>query len=107
MPKENRDIYFSETELKIALMQFSARKGIKFTVENITEFSLTTKDTIAISMKVFEVNAGKAGTVNYSNPEIAAAMMGYCMFLKIPLPKSGKKSVIARNEGLLLNIKVQ
>ena len=107
MPKENREINFSETELKIALMQFSARKGVKFTVENITEFNLNTKDTISVTMKVFDVNSGKAGTINYSNPEIAAAMMGYCMFLKIPLPKSGKKFVLAGEDGLSLNIKIQ
>jgi len=107
MPRENRDIFFSEHEIKLALTQFSARKGIKFKVENITEFNAIIKNPISISMKVFDSSVNKTGTINFSNPEIAAAMMGYCMYLKIPLPKSGKKSLQVIDNELYLNIKIQ
>ena len=106
MPSENRDIFFTEHELKIALMQFSRRKGIKFNVENVTEFDLSTKGGIAVSMKVFDAGAGQTGTVKYAHPEIAAALMGYCMKLEVPLPKKGKKSLQSNDDGLYLNIKI-
>lgn len=105
MPRENRDIFFTEYELKIALTQFSARKGLAIKVENINEFLVNHK-LLAIAMKVFDVNTQKTGTVKYSNPEIAAAMMGYCMKLKIPLPKSGKKSLQTDGKDFYLNIKM-
>ena len=106
MPRENRDIVFTDHEIKLALMQFSARKGLRFKVENITEFQKKTIEAISISMKVFDASVNKTGTVKYTNPEIAAALMGYCMTQKIPLPKSGKKSLQAKEEELYLNIRV-
>lgn len=106
MPRENREIFFSEYELKLALMQFSARKGLRFKVENITDFVISSKKPIFISMKVFDATKNTTGTVKYSNPEIAAAMMGYCMYLKIPLPKTGKKSLQVKNSELYLNIRI-
>ncbi|MDG1859188.1 MAG: hypothetical protein P8I94_08795, partial [Emcibacteraceae bacterium] len=93
--------------LKLALSQFSARKGVKFKVENIIEFNLISKNPISVSMKVFDSVVNKTGTMKFSNPEIAAAMMGYCMYLKIPLPKSGKKSLQVKENEFYLNIKVQ
>ena len=107
MPTENRDICFTENEVKVALMQFSTRKGLKFNVENVNEFNLTNEDAIAISLKVFDVEQNKSGTIRYSYPEIAAALIGYCMYLKIPLPKAGQKSVQNNDQGLYLNIRVQ
>ena len=107
MPRENRNIFFTENEVKIAMMQFSGRKGLKFTVENITEFELKADGEIAISMKVFDSAEGKAGTVDYDQAQIAAALMGYCMGLNIPLPKAGKKAVMAMDGILYLNIKLQ
>lgn len=107
MPTENRNIYFTENEVKIALMQFSARKGLKFNVENIKEIDLKTDGSISIALKVFDATANKVGTVNYAHPEIAAALMGYCMHLKIPLPKAGKKALKANDDGLFLNIRIQ
>ncbi len=107
MPNENRNIYFTENEVKIALMQFSSRKGLSFKVENINEFNLSSGDNIGITLTVFDATVNKAGTVRYNQAEIAAALMAYCMFLKIPLPKAGKKSVQVKNGDLLLNIKIQ
>lgn len=107
MPTENRNIFFSENEVKIALVQFSAKKGLNFQVENINDFQLSEKSPISVALKVFDVNAGKTGTVNYPHPEIAAALMGYCMQLKIPLPRAGKKSLQSNKKQLYLNIKIQ
>lgn len=87
-------------------MQFSARKGLKFKVENISDFIVSTKNPLSISLKVFDTAKNSTGTVKYTNPEIAAAMMGYCMYLKIPLPKSGKKSLQVKGPELYLNIRV-
>ncbi|MBT6031405.1 MAG: hypothetical protein HOH19_02435, partial [Kordiimonadaceae bacterium] len=80
MPRELRNIYFDESELKIALMQFSARQKLIFNVENINDVDVKEGPPISVSLKVFDLETGKVGTVNYSNPEIAAALMGYCMF---------------------------
>ena len=106
MLRENREIFISEHELKIALMQFSARKGLRFKAENITDFSVSTKDEIFIAMKVFDAEKNRTGLVKYTNPEIAAALMGYCMYLKIPLPKAGKKSLQVKGQEFYLNIKI-
>ncbi|MCC3860011.1 hypothetical protein [Pseudemcibacter aquimaris] len=105
MPNENRDIFFTEHELKQALTGFAARKGAKFKVENINDFLVNHK-ALAIAMKVFDPTVQKEGTIKFTNPEIAAAMMGYCMQLKIPLPRSGKKSLQTDGKELFLNIKV-
>lgn len=107
LPVENRNIYFTENEVKIALMKFSARKGHSFTTENISEFILNADAPISIALKVYDANTSKTGTVNYQHAEIAAALMGYCMFLKIPLPRAGKKSVLVKDNNLYLNVKIQ
>lgn len=107
MPLEKRELSFTETETKIALMQFSARKGLSFKVENIVEFKIENGNDIGIILKIFDPTANEPETVKYSQPEIAAALMAYCMFLKIPLPKAGKKSVQLLNGALILNIKIQ
>jgi hypothetical protein len=60
-------------------MQFSARKGLRFKglrfkVENISDFNISTKDIIFIVMKVFDAEKNRSGTVKHTNPEIAAAL---------------------------------
>ena len=55
-------------------MQFSARKGLRLKVENISDFNISTKDNIFIVMKVFDAEKNRSGTVKYTNPEIAAAL---------------------------------
>lgn len=107
MPTENRNIFFSENEVKIALMNFSAKKGLNFKIENVNEFEISDESPISVVLKVFDVDQGKAGSVNYAYPEIAAALMGYCMHLKIPLPRAGKKSLQSNKKQLYLNIKIQ
>ena len=107
MPTENRNIFFAENEVMIALMQFSAKKGLDFNIENIKEYILKEESPISIYLKVFDVKEGKIGKVGYAYPEIAAALMGYCMQLKIPLLKAGKKSLQLKNNQLYLNIKIQ
>lgn len=107
MPREIRNIFFTENEVKIALMRFSGRQGLDFLVENITKYDLNTEGEISISMGVFDSAASKTGTVKYDQAQVAAAMMGYCMKLEIPLPKAGKKSVMAKDEILYLNIRIQ
>ena len=107
MPQEKRDILFTENEVKVALMQFSARKGYEFKVENIRNFEIKTGDALSIEMAVFDAKENRTGNVNYSYQEIAAAMMAYCMFLKIPLPRAGRKSVQIKNGDLYLTIGLQ
>lgn len=107
MPQERRDILFTENEVKVALMQFSARKGYNFKIENIRSFEIKTGDALAIEMTVFDAKENRTGDVKYSYQEIAAAMMAYCMFLKIPLPKAGRKSVQIKNGELYLIIGLQ
>ncbi len=94
MPREFRNIYFTENELKIALMQFSARKKVIFKVDNINEINIQTENPISVALKVFDVESNQLGAIKYSNAEVAAALMGYCMYLKIPLPKNGKNKVV-------------
>ncbi len=96
-----------ESEVKIALMQFSARKGLNFKTENINKYTLNSKAPVSIALEVFDATANKTGTINFKYAEIAAALMGYCMNLKIPLPKAGKKAVFAKDGNLFLNIKIQ
>lgn len=107
MPKENREILFTENEVKIALMQFSARKGAKFNVENIKSFKINSEEAISIVLEVFDVESNQTGKVNYAPPEVAASLLGYCMKLKIPLPKAGKKAVVSRNGQVYLRIQHQ
>lgn len=107
MPVEHRTIHFSENEVKIALMQFSARKDLKFTVDNIQDFKLKGGEKIEIALKVFDAAKNDTGVVKYGHSEVAAALMGYCMFLKIPLPKISKKALKSNDQGLYLRIKTE
>lgn len=104
MPKENREILFTENEVKIALMQFSARKGVKFNIENIKSFEINSVDAVSVKLEVFDAANNRTGTVDYAHPEVAAALLGYCMKLKIPLPKAGKKAVVNKNGQTYLRI---
>lgn len=104
MPTEERNIYFSEQEVKMALIGLSARKNVKFNFENISEFKLDMKDTISIHLKVYNAETSKVDNITYGYSEVAAALMGYIMKQKIPLPRTGKKVLNYTKKGLCLTI---
>jgi hypothetical protein len=106
MTKEIRNIYFSETEIKKALINFSTRNNKIFNIDNINEIKINTKDPISVILLVFNVESGKVDTLKYEHAEIAAALMAFCMTLKVPLPRDGKKALHANDNGLFLSIKV-
>ncbi len=104
MPLEIKHIYFTESELKKALINFSVRKKQYIKMQDIRELIVDDGENIKISLLIDKTLNFKDDRVDYSAPEIAAALLAFCMVCKIPMPKSGRKEISAKGKKVYLKI---
>lgn len=106
MPKEVKNIYFSSIELRKALAKFSSKRNKFFDYSDIDDLTITDKPTINISCKVDEYLEFDDNNISFSEPEIAAALLSFCMDCKIPLPKTATKELHGNSNEVFLVIKL-
>lgn len=108
MVDEARSLIFEETESVEALKVVLAQRGVIPPDGAEAEFGIKEARDGSVRVQIRFIR-GDAIPVSYrfSEPEIAAALVFYCINLGIPLPKSGKKNVrnLDGRLGLVVTLK--
>lgn len=104
MPLEIKHIYFTESELRGALVNFSMLKKQFLEIEDIEETIIDRTDDVRVSFLVDKALAFEDDKVSYSHAEVAAALFAFCMVARIPLPRRGIKELHANEEKVYLTI---
>ena len=109
MPIEDRRIIFNSAELYKAVYALCAQKQIrKPPACEITTVGVDEADTSRVFLKIeneMEPDAD-AREVEYDRDFLAAALMLYCRGLGIPLPKSATKSVLIKDNVVMLRVQI-
>ena len=106
MPLEVKHIYFTGSELRKALVNFSVLKKQFLEIEDIKETIIDKADSVTVSFLVDEALAFENDKVTYSHAEVAASLFAFCMVSKIPLPRRGIKELHADEEKVYLTIRL-
>ena len=109
MPSEDRRIIFSSGEVYQALfalcMQKQVEKPPPGRVMGIEE-SAEDSQRIVLNLENPQAKEGALVTAEYSRDFLAAALLLFCKGLGIPIPKSGKKSVLVKDGQVMLRVQV-
>lgn len=103
MPKENRRILFTHTEVHRALMEYSVRQNRPISDGTVVSFLYDPAETPALVLMI----SGKDGQIeghNFKLAELGAAIITFCRNHKIPLPHKGKKSLIKVEESVAITV---
>lgn len=104
MPKEVKNIYFSQLELRNALTKFSTRRNYHFDLTDIKKLEIKHEKGIKISLEVEEYLDFENNKIEFTHTEIAVALMSFCMDCNIPLPKLATKELHVNAVELFLVI---
>lgn len=106
MPLEVKHIYFTESELRKALVNFSVLKKQFLEIEDIKKTIIDKADSISVSLLVDKALEFENDKLTYSHAEVAASLFAFCMVSKIPLPRRGIKELHADDEKVYLTIRL-
>ena len=107
MPLEIKHIYFTETELVTALINFSVLKKQFIETEDIKETIIDGSDNISVTLMLDETLEFENDKITYSHAEVAASLFAFCMVSKIPLPRRGIKELHANDEKVFVTITLE
>jgi hypothetical protein len=104
MPLEEKHIYFSEPELRKSLVSFSKLRHQYFDQFEIENSIISDNDGSKVTLLVDKTLEFDDDKITYSNAEVAAALLAFCMVAKIPIPKAGTKELLVNDNKLYLKI---
>lgn len=107
MPREDRRIIFEFDEAYKAIYAMCVqREQKKPPAGMITAIKDHLGDDKKIMVHYENLQEQTEASVEYSRDFIAAALMLFCRGLGIPLPKSASKSVMLRDDGIILRVQM-
>ena len=98
--KEVRTILFSVDEVQAALAEHCRRRGKPLPVGVVREFAFKA-DPISASF-VLVNDHGVSASFAFSQVEVAAAVIGFCLHRKVPLPAKADKQIQVMGSSLML-----
>jgi len=104
MPIEVKNIYFSEKEVRTALVNFSVLNHEYLDVDDVEKIVIDRADAVRVSMLVDKTLGMENNELSFSSAQVGAALMAFCMVSQIPLPKKGEKVLEAGDEKISLKI---
>lgn len=107
MPLEIKNIYFTDSELRKALINFSGLHNQFLELNDIKKVVIENVDEIQITMLIDKALEFEDDEISFSHAEVAAALLAFCMAVKIPLPKEGSKELHANNDNIYLKVRYQ
>lgn len=109
MPKEDRRIIFEYEEVYKALYALCTQKGLKKPPVGQVQ-SIIEDDDDPVTVIVNLVNPGEnfdpESEVEYARDFLAAALMLACRGQGIPLPKTARKSVMLKEDSVILRVQI-
>lgn len=109
MPTEDRRIIFNNAEIYKALFALCSQKQIKKPPAGvITALKVDEADDSRLYVTIENPQDAEnpVATREYSRDFMAAALMLFCRGLGIPLPKGGKKSVLIKDDQVMLRVQI-
>lgn len=103
---ELRHIGFSKDALIMALKLYFATSKHELPAGTVESCGLEAEPDIVVTLGIRNPATGVLAKVNVQAPTIAAAMITYCSRVKVPLPRSGEKSLKIIGDQLNLVVKV-
>ena len=98
--KEVRTIVFSLDEVQTALAEHCRRRGKQLPVGVVREFTFTASP-VSASL-VLANDHGLSASFDFSQVEIAAALIGFCLHRKVPLPAKAEKQIQVMGSSFML-----
>jgi len=106
MPSERRLITFTKKEVEAAMRRFAYSQDRKLPQGEPSALDFHGKGEDGVSVKLAFNTDGETRAITFTELETAAALIGYCAKLKVPVPRQGRKSVRLKNGDLALQIDV-
>ena len=107
MPKEDRRIIFSYDEVYKAIYTLAIQKDLKKPPAGMVKSLSERKDDETQITIVLENPADQTkNKLHYSRDFLAAALMVFCRGAGIPIPKSGRKSVMLIDGEVILRVQI-
>lgn len=107
MPREDRRIIFEYDEVYKALYALAVQRDMKaLPPGRIMALTPSSEDKAVLDITIENPHESESRTVNFSQDFLAAALMLYCRGARIPIPKSGQKSVRIDDDTVILRILV-
>jgi hypothetical protein len=103
---ELRHISFSKDALIMALKLYFATTKHSLPPGTVESCVFETDPDIVVTLGIRNESAPQANKITIQAPTIAAAMITYCSKVKVPLPRSGEKSLKVIGETLNLVVQV-
>lgn len=102
MPTERRHVIFERDELFSALANQMERTGERTKFGSIVDLKIVEDPVVTVHL-VMEMGSDGRRTTTPLKPEfVAAALLRYCKYERIPLPKFGTKALRVINDQLAL-----
>lgn len=106
MPLEVKHIYFTDSELRKALVNFSILKKQFLEIEDVQKTIIDKADSVTVSLLVDKALEFENDKLTFSHAEVAASLFAFCMVSKIPLPRRGIKELHADDDNVYLTIRL-
>ncbi|MDG1438424.1 MAG: hypothetical protein P8P98_05555 [Emcibacteraceae bacterium] len=107
MPLEVKHIYFTESELRKALVNFSVLKKQFLELEDVEKTIIARDDSVSVSLLVDKALEFEKDELTFNHAEVAASLFAFCMVSKIPLPRRGLKELHANEDRVYLTITLE
>ena len=105
MPTELRKIIFSEEEMLKAVISQNRRSPRKLPAGDIVKIARAGNGA-NMDISIFDPTAEETKTVTLGASYLAAAMLGFCIENKIPVPRVADKSVEVLGDSFALSISI-
>lgn len=103
---ELRHIGFSKDALIMALKLYFANAKQNLPPGTIESCTFETEPDVVVTLGLHNPATGESKKITIQAPTIAAAMITYCSKVKVPLPRTGEKSLKVIGEQLNLVVRV-
>lgn len=101
--KELRCIVFTEREVVGAVIDRRRKRGESLPTGTVESVTFKTGEAVETVMEIKD-DYGKITTVNLPEAEVAAALIGFCMGRRIPLPVDAEKTLYVIKDAATLII---
>lgn len=104
MPSEIRYIFFSELEVRRALVKYAHLKKKTIRFEHIAEVVYGGESKVTVRLMLKHPEDDQLVPVEFSNADLGAAVIIFCRDTYVPLPNGAIKTLHAEGDTLALSV---
>jgi hypothetical protein len=102
MPTESRILGFNQHETLEVLKEYCSQTGRVFAIDSVDKLTMTQDKEVKIEMKF----KGNGLTLEFTESELAAAIIMYCIRRGIPMARHAMKSLEVKHDTLFLHLRI-